>query len=89
MDTSPTRPEPRAESVGFSEEDLVVSLSDGRKIVVPLDWFPRLRRATKGERENWQLLGGGTGIHWPDVDEDISVEGLLRGDPARDREPAS
>ena len=58
---------------------LTVDLSDGRTISVPLDWYTRLVHATQSERDNWRLIGGGEGIHWPDMDEDISVEGLLAG----------
>ena len=66
-----------AESVSFDEDSLSVRLSDGRAIVAPLEWFPRLRGATDEQRAHWGLIGGGVGIHWPDLDEDISVEGLL------------
>jgi len=68
-----------AEHVRFTEDELVVSLVDGRTISAPLVWFPRLARATAKQLENYELLGDGEGIHWPDVDEDLSVEGLLRG----------
>ena len=60
----------------------MVDLADGRSISVPLAWYPRLLHATPIERENWQIAGAGSGIHWPDVDEDLSVEGLLRGAPS-------
>ena len=69
----------RAESVVFTEDEMIVSLVDGRRIAVPLAWFPRLAEATPAQLENWQLLGDGEGIHWPDLDEDISVPALLRG----------
>jgi hypothetical protein len=59
---------------------MVVSLSDGRKISIPLVWFPRLANATKGKLENYELLGDGEGIHWPELDEDLSVAGLLNGE---------
>jgi hypothetical protein len=59
-------------------------LADGRTIIVPLAWFPRLLHATPEQRRRWELLGDGEGIHWPDVDEDLSVAGLLRGAPAHD-----
>ena len=62
-----------------SDEALIVDLADGRTITVPLAWFPRLARGTPAERANWRLIGGGVGIHWPDLDEDISVESLLAG----------
>jgi hypothetical protein len=68
--------------VEFSEDALSVSLRDGRIITVPLVWYPRLLDATRAQRGNWEVAGGGYGIHWPDVDEDLSTEGLLRGAPA-------
>lgn len=61
---------------------MTVELEDGRAISAPLAWFPRLLHATPAQRAHWQVAGGGFGIHWPDVDEDLSVEGLLRGAPA-------
>lgn len=70
---------PDAVEVKISEDTLSVELSDGRMIAVPLEWFPRLVYATPLERSNWRLIGGGEGIHWTDLDEDISVEGLLAG----------
>ena len=66
-----------AVSVRCDEEMLRVQLSDGREINVPTEWFPRLRDATPAQRQNWRLVGQGVGIHWEDIDEDISVEGLL------------
>ncbi len=77
MSTSPVRVEPLALDVRFTRDALVVRLADGREISAPLVWFPRLSTATTKQRKNWRLIGGGVGIHWPDVDEDISVEGLL------------
>ncbi|MCP9886780.1 DUF2442 domain-containing protein [Cyanobium sp. ATX 6A2] len=68
--------------VALTEDRLIVDLADGRSISVPLAWFPRLLHATSQERENWEIAGSGYGIHWPDVDEDLSVEGLLCGAPA-------
>ncbi|WP_165224862.1 DUF2442 domain-containing protein [Aquisphaera insulae] len=68
--------------VEVAEDELKVALLDGRTITVPLAWYPRLLRATAQERGNWKIAGGGYGIHWPDVDEDLSSEGLLRGAPA-------
>ena len=68
-----------AQGVTASDEALIVALADGRTITVPLAWFPRLARGTPTERANWRLIGGGVGIHWPDLDEDISVESLLAG----------
>jgi len=64
------------------EDKLIVDLADGRSISVPLAWFPRLLHATSMERENGEIAGAGYGLHWPDIDEDLSVEGLLRGAPA-------
>jgi Protein of unknown function (DUF2442) len=68
-----------ARSVNVNDEALMVDLADGRTITVPLAWFPRLAHGTPPERANWRLIGGGEGIHWPDLDEDISVESLLAG----------
>jgi len=69
--------EPLATDVRCTRDALVVVLQDGRQISVPLAWFPRLKKATIAQRKNWRLIGGGIGIHWEDVDEDISVESLL------------
>ena len=71
-----------ATSVAITEDTLTADLSDGRTISVPLTWYPRLVHATMEERFNWRLVGGGVGIHWPDLDEDLSVEGLLAGRPS-------
>jgi hypothetical protein len=79
--------EARAAGVTFTQDELVVNLKDGRTISVPLAWFPRLLNATPTERSNWELLGEGEGIHWSDIDEDLSVAGLLRGTPAPRRRP--
>ncbi len=73
---------PNAERVKVTEDTLTVELSDGRTISVPLGWYPRLVHATQSERDNWRLIGQGHGIHWEDIDEDISVEGLLAGKPS-------
>ena len=72
----------RVGDVKFTEDTLSVDLRDGRTIIVPLAWYPRLLNATDEERKNWCVAGGGYGIHWPDIDEDLSTEGLLRGAPA-------
>ena len=69
--------------VRLTGDDLIVDLADGRTLSVPLAWYPRLLHATSEQRENWRIAGGGFGIHWPDIDEDLSTEGLLRGAPAR------
>ena len=72
---------PLARHVEVTDDELTVVLADGRRISAPLAWFPRLLRATPEQRANWELLGDGEGIHWPDADEDLSVSGLLRGTP--------
>jgi hypothetical protein len=82
MDSSVPKTDPRIQNVEVSEDALSVDLADGRRLVVPLTWFPRLLHATEEQRSNWELLGGGEGIHWPDLDEDLSLVGLLRGTPA-------
>lgn len=73
---------PSAIGVEVSENTLSVDLNDGRTISVPVGWYPRLTHATPQERDDWKIIGGGQGIHWEDIDEDISVEGLLRGKPS-------
>ena len=73
---------PNAESITVTDDTLSVDLSDGRTISVPLAWFPRLVHATQQERSHWRLIGEGQGIHWEDIDEDVSVEGLLAGKPS-------
>lgn len=73
---------PTIEQVTVTEDTLSADLSDGRTISVPLAWFPRLLHAKRRERTNWRLIGRGQGIHWPDLDEDISAEGLLLGKPS-------
>ncbi len=73
---------PNAVDVETNDEALTVELSDGRTISVPLAWYPRLLHGTARERSNWELIGKGQGIHWEDLDEDISVEGLLAGLPS-------
>lgn len=72
----------RVAGVGFDADRLIVDLMDGRTIAVPLAWYPRLLDATPEQRADWEVAGGGYGIHWPQIDEDLSVEGLLRGAPA-------
>jgi hypothetical protein len=72
----------RVAGVEITDDMLTVSLMDGRIISVPLVWYPRLLNATGAQRQNWQVAGGGYGLHWPDIDEDLSTEGLLRGAPA-------
>lgn len=82
MDSSVPERDPRIQHVEVNEDALIVDLADGRRLEVPLTWFPRLLHATEEQRSNWELLGGGEGIHWPELDEDLSVAGLLRGTPA-------
>jgi len=72
----------RVADVKINKDTLSVALRDGRTISVPLAWYPRLLGATAAQRKNWRIAGAGYGIHWPDVDEDLSTEGLLRGAPA-------
>lgn len=83
MTTSPSNAGERVKDVRCTEDLLIVDLVDGRTISVPLAWYPRLLQATPEQRSNWQIGGGGFGIHWPDIDEDLSTQGLLRGLPAR------
>lgn len=78
----------RVKSVLVDDERVVVELMDGRAIAAPLAWFPRLANATPEQRANWRLAGAGLGVHWPDIDEDLSTEGLLRGAPAPRRTAA-
>jgi len=73
---------PNIENLTVTEDTLTVELSDGRTLAVPLAWYPRLACATPKERANWRLIGKGQGIHWADVDEDVSLEGLLTGKPS-------
>ena len=82
MSISQINPGERVKDVHFTEDSLSVDLMDGRTISVPLAWYPRLLHASAEQRGNWKLAGGGFGIHWPDIDEDLSTEGLLRGAPA-------
>jgi hypothetical protein len=80
MSTSAVEIHPLAQNVTFTDSDLVVDLIDGRRISVPLEWFPRLANASRVQLENFEILADGEGIHWSDVDEDLSVAGLLRGE---------
>jgi hypothetical protein len=81
MNSSSVEIRPKAREVSIDEDELTVLLADGRKISVPLAWFPRLLHATEDQRRNFELLGDGEGIHWPEIDEDLSVAGLLRATP--------
>ena len=75
----------RVLDVRFDDASLIVDLMDGRTISVPLAWYPRLLHAMPEQRARWEMAGAGFGIHWPDLDEDLSTEGLLRGSPAAQR----
>ena len=81
MTSSTTETLPQARDVAVTEGELQVVLSDGRRLAVPLEWFPRLLSASPEARREWQLMGNGEGIHWPQADEDVSVAGLLAGEP--------
>ena len=76
------RADERVKNVSFTQEAISVDLMDGRIITVPLAWYPRLLNATSEQLNSWQICGGGYGIHWEDLDEDLSTEGMLRGAPA-------
>ncbi len=82
MKDSKINPGERVKDVHLTDDTLAVDLIDGRTIVVPLVWYPRLLDATPEQRRNWLVSGAGYGIHWPDIDEDLSTAGLLRGAPA-------
>jgi hypothetical protein len=83
MSSSTVETIPLASSVKIDDAELTVLLVDGRRVSVPLVWFPRLVRATQEQRDRWELLGDGEGIHWPEIDEDLSIEGLLVGRRSR------
>jgi hypothetical protein len=82
MNTVVNVTEPRLRDVRITEDEIIAHLVDGRTISVPLIWSWRLSEATEAQRQHFEILGDGQGIHWPDIDEDISVEGMLRGTPA-------
>ena len=85
MSTLKTEPrEARARTVSVSEDTLMVELQDGRTVSVPITWYPRLSQGSELERADWRLIGDGSGIHWPQLDEDISVAGLLLGYPSNE-----
>jgi hypothetical protein len=77
------QPEPRIKTVRVTDVEITAHLTDGRTISVPLVWSWRLSEATPEQRSNYRIIGGGEGVHWPDIDEDISVRGMLDGIPAR------
>lgn len=82
MQGSEVKPGERVKDVRFTEDTMAVDLLDGRTIIVPLVWYPKLLDASPEQRRHWQISGAGYSIYWPDVDEDLSTEGLLRGAPA-------
>jgi Protein of unknown function (DUF2442) len=82
MGTLAIRADERVKSIYFTEETISVDLMDGRTITVPLVWYPRLFNATPEQMAKWEICGGGYGIHWEEIDEDLSTEGMLRGAPA-------
>ena len=82
MSTLAIKTDERVKNVSFTEDTIAVDLMDGRAIVVPLVWYPRLLNGTSEQLANWEVCGGGYGIHWEDLDEDLSTEGMLRGAPA-------
>lgn len=79
----------RVADVSFADDEMSVLLKDGRTITVPLVWYPRLLNATADQRADWRVAGGGYGIHWPRIDEDLSTEGLLKGTPAPRTRPVA
>ena len=82
MGTLAIRMDERVKHVRFTNDTISVDLMDGRTITVPLVWYPRLLNATKEQREKWEVCAGGYGLHWEEIDEDLSTEGMLRGAPA-------
>jgi len=82
MNTSAIQTDERVKNVYFTDDAISVDLMDGRTITVPLAWYPRLLNATPEHRQHWQICGGGYGIHWEGIDEDLSTEGMLRGSPS-------
>ena len=84
MATLATRTDERVKAVRFINETISIDLMDGRTIIVPLAWYPRLLKATSEQREEWEICGGGYGLHWEAIDEDLRTAGMLRGAPAPD-----
>ena len=82
MTTLAVQADERIKEVEFTGTAIVVDLIDGRSIAVPLTWYPRLLNATPEQRSQWEICGGGYGLHWESIDEDLSIEGMLRGAPA-------
>lgn len=87
MGTLAVNADERVDSVEFSDDYLIVGLKDGRRISVPLAWYPRLAHGSAEDRAKWEICGSGYGVHWPNLDEDLSTEGLLRGAPAPASQP--
>ena|SRR5271170_2914191 len=85
--TSPEKSEPVGKAVEITEDLLIVTLTDGRVISTPLDWYPRLRRATPKQRAAWKWWGDGSAIHWPLLDEHLGIAGMLQGNPSADYRP--
>lgn len=81
MNISRHKSDERVADVRITDDTLSVTVRDGRTIIVPLNWYPRLLNASQDAKKNWEIAGAGYGIHWPDLDEDLSTEGLLRGAP--------
>jgi hypothetical protein len=77
-----------AQNVLVTDDSLIVDLDDGRTISVPLAWFPRLLNGSEEERNNWRIIGRGEGVHWPELDEDISIEGIIFGRPSGESQPS-
>lgn len=77
MNTTAVKADALVVQIGFTENAMTVSLADGREVSVPLEWYPRLRDASPEQREGWRLIGNGIGIHWEDIDEDVSVKSIL------------
>lgn len=88
MNTALSYPEPRLHGLKVTDDEIIADLVDGRRICVPLAWSWRLAEATPAQRQCFEILGDGQGVHWPEIDEDLSVEGMLYGGPAR-RHPSS
>jgi hypothetical protein len=82
MSSTAVRHQPLAYDVQVTEDELIISLTDGRRVSAPLVWFPRLLTASPAMRAEWRFIGDGEGVHWPEADEDISVEALLLGVPS-------
>jgi hypothetical protein len=87
MSTAVEMIEPRLTSIEIVDDEITAFLADGRKISVPLAWSWRLSDATPKQRQHYEIIGNGQGVHWPDIDEDISIEGMLLGVPARRPHP--